>query len=180
MTSLNKTHRSAASRRAARGGVAALLCGSILSAGCTGNAGADGGLVGAGAGGLTYLGLKAAGVKDKAALGIAVGVGAAAGVITFLGSDAKYKREADAAEEDRARQEADRVRDRDRMANRERTEDYYVPVSRSGDEVGVQKIDVETNTPKGDVLIYSEKDLKDAQTGGQTVKIDGHELAGQL
>lgn len=162
-----------------RGMVALLLCGGVLSAGCTGNAGADGGIVGAGAGGLTYLGLKAAGVKDKAALGIALGVGAAAGVVTFLSSDAKYKREAESADEDRARQAADRVREDDRTRNRERTEDFYVPVGTSGDEVAVQKIDHETNRPVGDVLVYSEKDLKDAESKGQTVKIDGHELAGR-
>lgn len=172
-TKLSKTYQ----------GVAVLLCGSVLSlsVGCTGNAAADGGIVGAGAGGLSYLGLKAAGVKDKAALGIAVGIGAAAGVITFLSSNAKYKREAEAGEADRARQEAERVRERDRLASRQRTDDYYVPVGKTNDgEVAVQKIDVETNQPTGEVLVYNEKELKDAQNSGQTIKIDGHELAGTI
>ncbi len=161
-------------------GVGLLLCGSLFAGGCTGNAAADGGLVGAGAGALTYVGLKAAGVKTGTAAGIAVGVGAAAGVVTFVSSNAKYKREAEAAEEARARQEAQRVAERDRAEKRQRTDDYYVPVSQQNGEVAVQKIDHETQQPVGDVLIYSEKDLKDAQAGGQTVKIDGHELAGQL
>ena len=65
------------------------------------------------------------------------------------------------------------------MASRQRTEDYYVPVSQTSGDVGVQKIDHQTNQPTGDVLIYNEKDLKDAQAGGM-VKIDGHELAGQI
>jgi hypothetical protein len=120
-------------------------------------------------------------MKDKAAIGLAAGVGVAAGVITFLSSNAKYKREAEAGEEERARQEAERVRERDRLASRQRTDDYYVPVSKTPDgEVAVQKIDVDTNQPTGEVLVYNEKELKDAQAGGQTIKIDGHELAGTI
>ena len=54
-------------------------------------------------------------------------------------------------------------------------------MSQQNGEVGLQKIDHTTNKPASDeVLVYSEKDLKDAQANGQTVKIDGHELAGRL
>ncbi|QOV92158.1 hypothetical protein [Humisphaera borealis] len=162
-------------------GTTLLLCGSMFMSGCTGNAAADGGLVGAGAGALTFIGLKAAGVKTGTAAGIAAGVGVAAGVITFFAADAKYKRQASEAEEARARQEAARVAEQDRQAARQRKDDYYVPVSQQNGEVGLQKIDHTTNKPASDeVLVYSEKDLKDAQANGQTVKIDGHELAGRL
>jgi len=168
-----------------RRGVCLILCGamaggSVFAGGCTGNAAADGGLVGAGAGALTFIGLKAAGVKTGAAAGIAAGVGVAAGVVTFFTADAKYKRQASDAEEQRAREEAQRVAEQDRMANRQRQDDYYVPVSKEGEEVAVQKIDHKTQEPTGDVLVYSEKDLQQAQANGQTVKIDGHELAGQV
>lgn len=162
--------------------LALLLSGSLVAGGgCTGNAAADGGLLGAAAGAATFIGLKAAGVDTGAAAGIAAGVGVAAGVVTFFAADAKYKKEASEAEEARARAEAQRVAEQDRQAGKQRSEDYYVPVSQQNGEVGLQKIDHTTNQPASDeVIVYSEKDLQDAQANGQTVKIDGHELAGRI
>lgn len=162
-----------------RRGVAAVLAGAVLAAGtggCTGNAGADAGLVGVGSGLAAFGIAKASGMKTGGAAAIGAGVGAAAGAVTFFTAKSKYEREAQERDREAARRKAEEVAARDRAASRARTDDYYVPTGARGDKVEVQKIDARTNEPEGPIYTIDQRDVAQARNEGKPVRIDGHDL----
>ncbi|HEX8911158.1 MAG TPA: hypothetical protein VF796_02280 [Humisphaera sp.] len=166
-------------------GVALVLCGSIVAGtagvGCTGNAGADGALVGVGAG-LGAFGIgKAAKMKTGQAAALGAGVGVAAGLVTYFVMDAKYKREATDREREEAARRARDIDQKKRQQLEQKNEPYYVPVSKdtSKNEVVVAEVNPQTHEPTGKAAVISESDLNKAYADNKTPKIDGHEMVGR-